>query len=77
MSSMVMDHPRIGRKKSVYYGFSVVFVVTCLILIFGEDNKPALFIIFVIIKFVISSTFMVFSMLFRLCTLILQKYTRQ
>lgn len=62
MSSMVMDHPSIGRKKSVYYGFTIIFMVTCLILIFGEDNKTALFIIFAIIKFVISSTFMVFLM---------------
>lgn len=35
LSSKIMDHPSIGRKKSVYYGFFVIFIVTFLIMIFG------------------------------------------
>jgi Na+/melibiose symporter-like transporter len=60
LSSKIMDHPDIGRKKSVYYGFASIFFVTCLILLFGEENKIMLFLAFVVIKFVVSATFMVF-----------------
>lgn len=35
-SSKIMDHPNMGRKKSVYYGFTTILIVTVLILIFGE-----------------------------------------
>lgn len=35
LSSMIMDHPNIGRKKSVYYGFGSIFVVTGCIFLFG------------------------------------------
>jgi magnesium-transporting ATPase (P-type) len=34
-SSKIMDHPNIGRKKSVYYGLGTIFFVTMLIMIFG------------------------------------------
>jgi len=34
-SSFICDNPSIGRKKTVYYGFYIVFAVTCLILLFG------------------------------------------
>ena len=55
-----MDHPDIGRKKSVYYGFGIMLIVTCMILLFGEENKEILFLAFVVIKFIVSATFMVF-----------------
>jgi hypothetical protein len=35
LSSKIMDHPDIGRKKSVYYGFGIILSVTFLILVFG------------------------------------------
>lgn len=35
-SSKIMDHPQIGRKRSVYYGFIAIFIVTLLILVCGE-----------------------------------------
>lgn len=59
LSSMIMDHPNIGRKRSVYYGFGAIFLVTACIFLFGEENKFMLFTAFVVIKFVASATFMV------------------
>jgi MFS family permease len=59
LSSKIMDHPKIGRKRSVYYGFAAIFFVTALILLCGEENKVILFTAFVVIKFVASATFMV------------------
>jgi Na+/melibiose symporter-like transporter len=76
LSSKVMDHPSIGRKRSVYFGFFIVLAATLLIFIFGEDNKIPLFLIFVIIKFVITSTFMVLPPLSRPYILIPQRYTK-
>jgi hypothetical protein len=35
LSSKVMDHPSIGRKRSVYFGFFIVLAATLLIFIFG------------------------------------------
>lgn len=34
-SSFIVDHPRVGRKKGVYYGITIVFVVSCLIPVVG------------------------------------------
>jgi len=30
-----MDHPKIGRKKAVYYGFIIVLMVTMVIILLG------------------------------------------
>lgn len=76
-SSKIMDHPKIGRKRSVYYGFAAIFIVTVLILICGEENKFILFTAFVVIKFVASATFMVLVMLLRRSIHILPKYTKR
>lgn len=35
LSSKIMDHPSIGRKKSVYYGFGIIFCVTMVIVVMG------------------------------------------
>ena len=59
LSTVVMDHPRVGRKKAVYYGFVGVFVGACAILGFGEENVVVLFGMLSVIKFVITATFMV------------------
>ena len=76
LSSKIMDHPKMGRKRSVYYGFFIISIVTGLIFIFGEENKFMLFTVFIIIKFVISATFMVNIHLSRPYSPILPKYTR-
>lgn len=77
LSSKIMDHPKIGRKRSVYYGFFTISIVTGLIFVFGEENKFMLFAVFIIIKFVISTTFMVTTHLSRPFSLTLQKFTKQ
>jgi len=59
LSPIMMDHPQIGRKKTIYSGFTIVFLATCLILFFGEENKLALFVTFLVIKLIISISFMV------------------
>ncbi len=71
-----MDHPLIGRKRSVYYGFAAIFIVTVLIIIAGEENTYLLFLAFVVIKFVVSSTFMVTNYLVRRSIHTLLKYMR-
>lgn len=35
LSSKIMDHPKVGRKKGVYYGLAIVFVVSLLIILIG------------------------------------------
>ena len=35
VASFIMDHPEIGRKKGVYYGFFIVCLSAILILICG------------------------------------------
>lgn len=75
-SSKIMDHPLIGRKRSVYYGFAAIFIVTVLIIIAGEENTYLLFLAFVVIKFVVSSTFMVTNYLVRRSIHTLLKYMR-
>lgn len=72
-----MDHPKIGRKRSVYYGFAAIFIVTVLILICGEENKFILFSAFIVIKFVASATFMVIIILPRPSILTLLRSTKQ
>lgn len=59
--SIIVDHPNIGRKKGVYLGIIIIFIVSCLIPVVGEQNILALFVAFAIIKFVVSATFMVFT----------------
>jgi MFS family permease len=76
LSSKIMDHPKIGRKRSVYYGFAAIFAVTALIFLFGEENKAMLFVAFVVIKFVVSATFMVRPTPRRPSTPTLQRSTR-
>lgn len=34
-SSIIVDHPLVGRKKGVYYGIIIIFVVSCLIPVVG------------------------------------------
>jgi MFS transporter, putative metabolite:H+ symporter len=58
-ASSIMDSPKIGRKKGVYYGMTTVFLASLLILFFGEDNILILFITLAVVKFVISATFMI------------------
>ena len=35
LSSKIMDHPKVGRKKGVYYGLAIVFTVSLLIILMG------------------------------------------
>jgi hypothetical protein len=35
VSSLFMDNPNLGRKKTVYYGFFIIFGVTLLIFLLG------------------------------------------
>ena len=35
LSSKIMDHPNIGRKKGVYYGLAIVFTVSFIIILMG------------------------------------------
>ena len=77
LSSKLMDHPKIGRKKGVYYGLVIIFCVSVMIILVGEDNILFLFTAFGIIKFIVSATFMVPFLLCRYFFPTLQKYTKQ
>jgi hypothetical protein len=35
LSSKITDHPDIGRKKGVYYGLAIIFIVSVLIILVG------------------------------------------
>ena len=59
ITSYVVDHPQIGRKKGVYYGLFIVCAMCIGILVIGEDNIVVLFILMSVIKFMISISFMV------------------
>lgn len=63
LASKIMDHPRIGRKKGVYYGLGITFAASLLLPFIGKNNAWALFAAFSTIKFFISVTFMVNSRL--------------
>lgn len=77
LSSKIVDHPDIGRKKGVYYGLFIVFAVSLLIVIFDDSDIIFLFCTVAIIKFIISATFMVGYQLFRYCTPIRLRSTRR
>jgi hypothetical protein len=69
-SSNIMDSPNFGRKKSVYYGSFAIAAVSVVIILSGEQNQILLFLCFMIIKFIVSATFMVIMLQFRFCILI-------
>lgn len=64
-ATCIMDHPLIGRKKGVSYGFLIVLLVSSLIILIGESNFVVLLVALAIIKFSISSTFLVLLYQFR------------
>lgn len=35
LSSTLMDHPQIGRKKGVYYGLTIILITTLAIILLG------------------------------------------
>ena len=37
-AKIVMDHPEYGRKRSVYLGYSIMFILSLAITVFGESN---------------------------------------
>lgn len=76
-TSKIVDHPQIGRKKGVYYGLIIIFVVSLCIPMIGEDKILALFVAFGIIKFVVSMTFMVDLQVFRFSTHTQLRFTRR
>ena len=55
----IMDHPAMGRRRSTYLGLAIVFAVSCLMVILGEDQRILLFAMFVVIKFMVTAVFMV------------------
>ena len=77
LSSKIMDHPKVGRKKGVYYGLFIVLFFSLMIIMVGEDNIMLLFAAFAIIKFIISMVFMVTPLLFRLFIPTLHKSTKR
>lgn len=59
ISKILMDHPLYGRKRSIYLGFSIIFILSILILIFGENNRMVLITVFVGLKIFATICFMV------------------
>jgi hypothetical protein len=55
-----MDHPDIGRKKSIYWGYGITALCSLLLMIVGEDQTYMLLAMFFIIKIFITIVFMVF-----------------
>lgn len=58
-AKLVMDHPDFGRKRSVYLGYGVMFILSSSLIIFGESNMLFLMVVFVGLKIFSTSCFMV------------------
>lgn len=50
ISPFFMNHPKIGRKRTLLYGYVIIFVGSGMIVIFGSDNLAVLSICMVFIK---------------------------
>jgi MFS family permease len=57
----LMDHPRIGRKKSVYYGVLSSFILFIFVILMGSSYPLLLLLVFLLVKFGISLMFLVIS----------------
>jgi hypothetical protein len=78
-SKWLMDHPMLGRKKTIYLGFFVIAICSGFLLLIREDNIIALMVLFLVIKMFITITIMVifyFIKKYRLCFRIVRKYIR-
>lgn len=64
LSKTLMDHPNFGRKKTIYIGFFVIGISSCLLIIFGENNLTILMMSFLLMKVFITITIMVILYLF-------------
>lgn len=58
-SKTVMDHPDMGRKKSTYIGFGCAAIFSLLLMMISEDQTYLLLGMFLVIKILITMTFMV------------------
>jgi len=73
LSSLVIDHPSIGRKRAVSYSLSVVFLASFGIVVVGLKSMVVLFLMFAILKYTACTAMTVWLILCRLCTPTLPK----
>lgn len=75
-AKIVMDHPEYGRKRSVYLGYSIMFVLSLMITVAGESNKAFLLVVFIGLKIFATGCFMVPASLSRFFILTPPRSTR-
>jgi hypothetical protein len=59
LGSFLMNHARVGRKRAVYLGNTLIFLCAVIIVSFGNSSLALLFTLLAIIKIVDSTTSMV------------------
>ena len=76
MAPYLMNHDKIGRKRSIYGALAIMTCFSILTILIGHSSNVVLFIAIAIVKSSNSFAFLVTTHLFRLFTSILLNYTK-